>query len=422
MEYLIKSAKIISPNSAYHLKIRDILIKNGRLESVAPKIVSNSAKIIEYKNLHLSTGWIDLYANLQDPGFEHKEDIETGIAAAAAGGFTQIAVSPLSSPIRDSKAQIEYLLNSSKGKAVKLLPYGAVSKKAEGKELAELFDMKNSGAIAFFDGKNSISNPNLLNRALLYAQAFDGLVVNFAHTKELAYQGVVNEGINSTQLGLKGIPVLAESIMVSRDLQLVDYTKGKLHFNCISSGESIQLIAKAIKNKAKVTCDVASYNLLLSDDELAIFDSRLKTLPPLRNKNTIKELIKGIKKGIITAVCSDHQPEDIESKKIEFDHAAFGIINLQTSFSVANTALKNDLSLTEIISLFTNGPASILGLEQQEIVIGNSANFTLFSPDEKFVFTKNQVKSKSKNSPFFGRELTGKVVGIINHNNLILNN
>lgn len=421
MEYLIKSAKIISPNSSLHLKTQDILINNGKIATIATTIESSNAKIIKHKNLHVSTGWVDLHTNLQDPGYEVKEDISSAISAAAAGGFTKIAISPLSSPIRDSKAQIEYVLNSSKGKAVTLLPYGAVSKGAQGKELAELYDMKQSGAVAFFDGKNSISNPNLLNRALLYTQAFEGLVINFPHTKELAYKGVMNEGVSSTNLGLKGIPEIAESTMVSRDLHLLTYTNGKLHFNCISTAESLELIKTAQKNNLNVTCDVASYSLLLSDDELNSFDSRFKTLPPLRDKNCIKKLIKAVKQGTIKAVCSDHLPEDIESKKKELDHAAFGIINLQTSFAAANTALKGEIELTKIIDLFTTGPSEILGLKKVKIEEGEKANLTLFSPDEEFTLTKEMVKSKSKNSPFFGRKLNGKVVGIVNNGKVVLN-
>jgi dihydroorotase len=342
MDLLIKQATIVDKGNDFHGQKVDVLIRQGKIEKIAKSIKAEDVETFEADNLHLSKGWIDLQANFQDPGYEYKEDLESGIKAAAAGGFTKVCLSPLSDPIRDSKAQIEYVYNRTKNTAVELLPYGAISKQAEGKELAELHDMKQAGAIAFSDGKRPVKNPNLLHRALLYTQSFDGLVMNFPHTRELAVEGVMNEGEVSTQLGLKGVAELTEELMISRDLYLVDYTNGRLHFSTISSAEGVKLIERAQKAGAKVSCDVSSAHLLLDDSQLEEFDSRFKTLPPFRNKSTIKALIKGIKKGVINAISSDHWPEDIESKKKEFDYAAFGIINIQTAFAAANTALKND--------------------------------------------------------------------------------
>ncbi|MEX2379994.1 MAG: dihydroorotase [Vicingaceae bacterium] len=298
---------------------------------------------------------------------------------------------------------------------VELLPYGAVSKNAEGNELAELYDMAQAGAQAFFDGKNAIENPNLLMRALDYCRSFDGLVVNFAYNNDISPEGVMNEGKVSTALGLKGIPELAEEIMLNRDLYLVDYTQGKLHFATISSAAAIQLIAAAKKKGAKVSCDISTAHLLLNDTELEDFDSRLKTLPPFRSQQSIQTLVQGIEKGVVDALSSDHWPQDIESKKKEFDHAEFGIINLQTAFAAANTALKKDISLEKLIELFTSGPERILALEKHPIEVGAKANFTLFDPEQDFIFEKKDVLSKSKNSPFFGRKLKGVVYGVVNN-------
>ncbi|MFT6167608.1 MAG: dihydroorotase [Vicingaceae bacterium] len=420
MDVLIKQATIVSEGSPYHLKVKDILIQRGKIVKIDKLISSNGIKEIEAKGLHVSVGWIDLQANIQDPGYEHKEDINSASNAAAAGGFTKIVVSPLSDPVRDSKSQLEYLKKYS-SQPVELLPLGTLSKGANGKELAELYDLKEAGAVGFSDGKKSVKNPNVLNRALLYTQAFDGVVFNFPHTDEVAYQGVMNEGETSTHLGLKGIPELAESLMVARDLNILEYTGGKLHFNCISTSKSIELISKAKKDGMQVTCDLSSYNLLLDETELGEFDTRFKTLPPLRSKGTIKTLIKGIKNGTIDAICSDHTPEDVEEKMKEFDHAAFGIINLQTSFSAANSALRNTFTISEIIPLFTSGPAKVLGLNLGLIEEGEKAELTLFLPEEEFTFTKEMVLSKSKNSPFFNRKLHGKVVGIINGSKVVLN-
>ncbi len=420
MDILIKSALIVDSFSKHHLKKRDVYVTNGRIEKIAERIENKKAKLIEGSDLHVSKGWIDLFANFQVPGFEYKETIESGLNASASGGFTAVGVSPDTLPCRDSKTQIEYLLNQSKKHVVDILPYGAVSKNLEGKELAELSDMKLSGAIAFSDGKNSINNPNLLNRALLYAKAFDGIIMNFPNSADISAKGVMNEGETSTHLGLKGIPELAEELMVARDLYLVDYTDGRLHFNSISASKSVELIAQAKKNGLKVSCDVASYNLLLDDTELEEFDTRFKTLPPLRSKKTISKLISAVKNGTIDAISSDHCPEDIEAKKREFDYASFGIINAQTAFTVANTALSKSISIERLIELFTDGPTKILGLDKPSINEGELANLTIFQPNEKVTFTKEAVLSKSNNSPFFGRELKGKVLGVINEKRVYL--
>lgn len=420
MDVLIKQATIISEGSPYHLKVKDILIQKGKIVEIESSISTSGMKEIKAEGLYVSAGWIDMQANIQDPGFEHKEDIQSATKAAAAGGFTKIVVSAISEPVRDSKSQLEYLKKNA-SPLVELLALGALSKGANGKELAELYDLKEAGAVGFSDGKKSVKNPNVLNRALLYTQAFDGLIFNFPHTEEVAYKGVMNEGETSTNLGLKGIPELAESLMVARDLNILEYTGGRLHFNSISTTKSLELIAKAKKDGLKVTCDVASYNLLLDETELNEFDTRYKTLPPLRSKATINDLINGIKNETIDAICSDHTPEDVEEKMKEFDHAAFGIINLQTSFAAANTALKKKISIAEIIPFFTTKPASILGVTISKIDIGEKAELTLFQPEKEFTFTKAQVLSKSKNSAFFNRKLMGNVVGIMNAGKTALN-
>jgi dihydroorotase len=419
MNVLIKQALIIDPKSQYHLQRKDLLIQKGKIERI-DDLIQADVQEIAGENLHISRGWIDLSANLGDPGFEQKEDLTHGLKAAAAGGFTTVVVSSETSPVRDTKAQVEYLVNNTKQNLVNALPYGSISINNEGKELAELFDLREAGAIAFSDGKKSIQNPNLLLRALQYVKAFDGVVMNFPKVRELS-QGVMNEGVISTHLGLKGIPELAENLMVMRDIKIAEYVEGKIHFNTISSGKSLELIKEAKKNKLPVSCDVAAYQLLLSDEYVQGFDTRFKTQPPLRSKETIQQLIKGIKDGTINAICSDHQPQDIESKKKEFDHAAFGVINLQTAFAAANTALKRKLDISKLIDLFTKGPAELLGIHTPEIKEKEVANITIFQPDTKFTLTKDLILSKSKNSPFINQELYGNVVGVINRNQLHLN-
>ena len=414
MKVLLKSVKIVDKQHPSNGKAVDILIKGGKIEKIGKSLkADNSTTLIEEKGLCVSKGWIDMQANLQDPGFEHKEDIQSGLKAAAAGGFTRVCVSALCHPVRDSKDQIQYLIKQSSSSAVELLPYASLSKQAKGEELSEFYDLQQAGAIGFSDDRRSVRNPNLLKNALLYSKSMDALVMNYPYQSDLSPKGVVNEGEQSTHLGLKGIPKLAEELMLKRDLYLQEYCGGKLHFSTVSSAKSIDLIAGAKKQGATVSCDLASYQLLLSDEELSSYDTRFKTLPPLRSKKEIKELIKMIRQGKVDALSSNHLPEDIDSKKKEFDLASFGVINLQTAVPAAITALEDQLELDEIIVLFTEGPAKVLEIKLPEIAEGENANLTLFNPTKEFTFTKEMVLSKSKNSPFFNRKLKGTVFGII---------
>lgn len=414
MNILIKAAKIVDPNSKHHLKTMDVLVENGLIKKIAKSLSEKADKVIEEKGLHISLGWIDLLANFQEPGYEQMEDFQSGIKAASAGGFTKVILSPATNPVRDSKSEFDYLKSASKNAVVEIYGYAAISANLEGKELSEINETKEAGAIAIFDDRKSIENPNLLKNALLYAKGVDQLVVNFPYTKSLAVLGVMNEGINSTSLGLKGMPAMAETIMVERDLAINEYANGRLHFSTLSVADSIKMVSAAKSKGKKVSCDLASYQILLDDSELAEFDSRFKTLPPLREKANNKELIKLIKQKKVDALCSHHSPQDKEAKKRELDFAAFGVINLQTAFAAANTALEKEIPVEEIIHLFTHGPSKVSGLELGSINEGEHANLSLFNPTKKFIFSKDMVLSKSKNSPFFKRELKGTVVGIIN--------
>jgi dihydroorotase len=421
MDILLKKAKIVSPKSSYNGKTRDILISNGKITKIGTSLNHKKAKIIDEKNLHISAGWFDMNCQLGDPGFEYKEDIKSGTDSAAAGGFTGIACRPNTLPPADSKADIEYILNKSKSSIVDVYPIGALSKETKGEEIAEMFDMHKAGAIAFSDGKKPLANSGVLLRALMYTKAFNGLVINFPHDKQIAPNGYVNESETSTILGLKGIPSLAEEIMINRDVSLLSYTNGKLHFSTISSANSVEIIRKAKKSGLALSSEVAAYHLILDDTNLSDFDSNYKTMPPLRTAKDIKALINGLKDGTIDVICSDHSPQDFESKQKEFEYADFGIIGLETAFAAANTALKKHLSVEEIILKITDNPRKILGLQPVIIEEGETANITLFNPDLKWKPEKKNIKSKSKNSPFINVELTGKSIGIINKGKLYIN-
>jgi dihydroorotase len=421
MNALIKSAKIVDNNSEFNGETVDILIEKGLISKIGLDLKNpNEIKEIHFNNLHVSAGWFDMRANFCDPGNEYKEDLNSGLNAAAKGGFTGVMVMPDSEPATSTKSGIQYIINKTKGNIVDAFPAGSLSHNCEGKEIAEMYDMHSAGAIAFTDNKKSVSKSSLLNRAMLYSQSFNGLIINFPNDREISNSGQINEGIVSTELGLKGIPALAEELMVSRDIFLAEYCNSKIHLSNITTKKSVQLIKDAKKKGIKITADVNSYHLLFDETELLHFDNHFKVNPPLRTKEDIKALITGLKDGTIDVICSDHTPEDIENKQCEFDHSAFGMINLQTSFSAANTAIKNKLDLAEFISKITSSPRRILGLEKIEITVGEKANLTLFSPTEKWTFNKEDIVSKSKNTPFIGKELTGKVYGIINNNKIEL--
>ncbi|HMQ43888.1 MAG TPA: dihydroorotase, partial [Mariniflexile sp.] len=300
---------------------------------------------------------------------------------------------------------------------VTLLPIGALTECSKGEHLAELFDMNTAGAVAFYDYKKPINNPNLLKIALQYASNFGGLVCSFPQENSIAGHGVMNEHITSTTLGLKGIPALAEELQVARDLFLLEYAGGKLHIPTISTAKSVALIREAKKKKLDVTCSVAIHNLYFTDAVLTDFNTHFKVLPPLRIQSDVDALIEAVKDGTIDMVTSDHNPMDIEHKKIEFDHAAFGTIGLESAFA----ALQTIFTTKKTIDVLTRGK-SRFGLEQTPINIGNKLNITLFNPDLRYTFSAKHILSKSKNAIFENASLKGSVYGIISNNQMALNN
>lgn len=416
MNILLKSAKIIDANNKdLHLKSRDILIKNGVIEKIADKIEAPSkTKTVEHPNLHVSIGWFDNSVSFGEPGFEERETIANGLLTASKSGFTDIVLNPTSHPIPDSSSDIVFLKNAALGHATTMYPLGCLTVKGEGRDLAELYDMKNAGAIGYYDFKHALENSNLLKIALQYAQNFNGLVMSFPLDLKIAGKGLVNEGEVSTKLGLKGIPSLAEELQIARDLFILEYTGGKLHIPTISTAGSVKLIAEAKKKGLDVSCSVALHNLFFTDDHLVEFDTHYKIMPPLRAKNDIKALVKGLKDGTIDMVTSDHIPMDIEQKRVEFDNAANGSIGLESAFGGLNTLL--DLETT--ISLLTKGRERF-GLTTPAIKEGEKATLTLFDPDLEYTFDSKNIMSTSKNSMFLGAQLKGKSLGIVSNGQIV---
>jgi dihydroorotase len=418
MSTLIKSATIIDTSSPFNNQQKDILITNGVIEQIETSITTKPEyKVVELENLHVSRGWFDTSVSFGEPGFEERENVANGLNTAAKSGFTVVAVNSNTMPVIDNKSAVEFLINKAIPFATKLHPIASLTQKSEGKEMAELYDMQQSGAIAFGDYNKPISNDNIMKVALLYAQNFGGLVLSFPKNLSIAGEGLANEGFNSTKLGLKGIPALAEHLQIARDLFLLEYTGGKLHIPTISTAKSVALIKDAKSNNLNVTCSVSAHHLTLTDNELHGFDGNLKVTPPLRTQDDCTALINGVKNGTIDIITSDHNPIDIEHKKVEFSSAKNGTIGLESFFGAVNSVL----TLEESIEAITSKPKSIFDIENSLIKVGQKADITLFNPDTAYTFSKENILSTSKNSAFLGKKLKGKAYGIFAKNQLITN-
>ncbi|SDG46927.1 dihydroorotase [Mucilaginibacter sp. P25] len=411
MNLLIKSATILDPGSSFHQQVADILIENGVITRIADDIDADT-ELFDAEGKYVSPGFFDLNCNVGELGLETKEDLRSGTMAAAAGGFTGIALMPNTQPPVHSKSEVEYLLNRSKGNLVNVYPLGTISQKREGKDLAEMYDMYQSGAKAFTDGSRPVQDAGLMERALLYAQGFDALVFSYPEDIAIAGKAKVNEGEISTLLGMKGIPSLAEELMVARDLYLAEYTVSRIHFTTISTARSVELIREAKRKGIEVTCDVAAHHLVLTDESLLGFDSLYKVKPPLRTADDVSALVTGLKDGTIDAIVSQHTPHEIEFKDVEFEVAEYGIIGLQTAFALA---LKAGLPVELIVEKLAVNPREILGVELPVIAEDEKANLVVFDTDAEWEYTAANNKSKSANSPYIGQRLKGKV--LLTYNN-----
>lgn len=420
MNLLIKQATVVDSASPHNGRVVDILIEKGVITQIKKTITPDKGiKTIEGDGLHVSAGWLDMQVNFCDPGNEHKETLTNGLRAAAKGGFTAVCVMSGTNPPLHNKAQIDYVVNRSKNNIVEVYPVGTLSYNQEGKDLSEMYDMKLSGAVAFSDYKKPIKDAGLILRGLQYSTNINSFIITHCDDKTISHGGQMNEGVTATKLGLKGIPALAEEIMLQRNIQILEYTGGKMHIPTISTKGSVDLIKKAKAKKLNITCGVAAYNLLLDETALEGFDTNCKVNPPLRTKEDIEALKKGIADGTIDVIVSDHNPQDIESKDLEFDMADNGMIGLETCFGVLNTGLNQKLAIDVIIDTLTKNPREILNLPQVSVKEGVEANLTLFNPTKKSVFRKENLVSVSKNSAFIERELKGEVIGVINKNTFV---
>jgi dihydroorotase len=448
MKLLIRAARIVDIQSPFNGQVRDVFIENGLIRQIGESLTVDpddsgvSVKIIEQAGLCLSPGWVDMRVSAKDPGYEQKEDLTTVCRAAMLGGFTDIAVLPNTKPVLDSKETIGYIRQATQGQAVNVHPIAAITKKTEGQDFTDMIDLHHAGAVAFSDGEHPLTHPDLLLKTLQYLRPFSGLLMNRPEEQNLTLFGQMNEGLASTLLGLKGMPAMAEEMMIERDLRLLEYlyprtkvredlathelksldndTKEKhglksvgttvLHFSTISTARSVDLIRQAKQQGLPVSCDVAAHQLAFTDSALMGFDTNLKVNPPFRLAADLAGLKEGLADGTIDAIVSDHNPQDDESKNIEFDHAEFGIIGLETAFAVVRTQYP-ELPLEQLIDALTQRPRQILRLPALTIDENQPATLTLFDPDAEWRYER--TASRSKNTPFFGKTFRGKALWII---------
>ncbi|RDC63393.1 dihydroorotase [Adhaeribacter pallidiroseus] len=423
MQVLLKSVKVIAPASEFHQQTVHIHIKDGVISSISADLPAVDATIttIEQPGLCLSPGWLDMNAWVGDPGLEHKEDLQSAAMAAAQGGFTEVICLPNVEPVHQTKNSIRYIQNQSRFLPVSFHAFGAITTDVHGKELTEMIDLHEAGAVAFTDGLQPVQQADVLVKALQYVQYFNGLIIQKPENTSLTQHGLMHEGVVSTQLGLKGMPPLAEEVIIARDLKLLRYTGGRLHFSLISSAEAVQLIREAKQQGLAVTCDMAAYQTAFTDAEMLPFDTNFKVNPPFRTQQDQEALQQGLQDGTIDVLVSGHRPQDPESKNLEFDMAEFGITSLETAFAVANTYLSPVIGLEKVLTKLVEAPRFILNMPVPEIKTGEIANVTLFHPAQNWVPTLATTASKSLNHPFYGQHLQGQVFGIIHKNQCVFN-
>ena len=415
MNIILKSAKVINVESKHNGSKQDILISEGKIKKIGSTISVKNAKTISIKNLHVSVGWFDSSVSFGEPGYEERETLLNGADVAAKSGFTDLLLNPSTNPVLDNQTDISFIKSKSLNSSCNIHPIGALTLSSESKDLAELYDMKNSGAVGFYDFKKPILNSNLLKTALLYSQSFNSVIMSYPQDNSVAKGGLINEGTISVNYGIKGIPNFAEEIQIARDLHVLEYTGGKLHIPTISTKKSLELIKKAKSKGLNVTCSVAVHNLIFNDKKLKDFDTRFKVLPPLREEKDRVALVNGVKTGLIDMVTSDHLPIDLENKKTDIENAKYGTIGLESIFG----SLLSLFDLNQTIEILSRG-REIFNIKKPEFEVGSKASLSLFTIND-YEFSKADILSKSKNSAFLGMKMKGKPIGVINGNKIKIN-
>ncbi|PRX33502.1 dihydroorotase [Orenia metallireducens] len=410
---LLKGGKIIDPIQGSKAKAGEILIVDGKIAKLGENLAAEDAQVIDIEGKVVSPGLIDIHVHLREPGFEHKETIETGTKSAAKGGFTSVACMPNTDPVIDNQTLVEGLLSIAKRDGVvNVYPIGAITKGSQGKELAEIANMKEAGIVAISDDGHPVMNAEMMRLALDYSKDFDLTIVSHCEDKNLAGDGVVNQGYYSTITGLNPISSSSESVMVGREILLAEEAGAKVHIAHISTKESVDLVRQAKKRGVKVTCEVTPHHFTLTDELITSFDTNTKMNPPLRSAEDVAAIKEGLKDGTIDVIATDHAPHAEEEKDVEYNYAPFGIVGLETAVGLVITELVESgiLTLEEAIAKLTINPAQVIGIDKGTLEVGKDADITIIDVDDKWEVKTEELVSKSKNTPFGGYELQGRAV------------
>lgn len=420
MKILIQKARIVDRHSPHHGTIRDILVEDGRIKAVGTDLSVQADKTLAHPGMHVSPGWVDVFSHFCDPGYEYKETLQTGAAAAAAGGYTDVFVLPNTRPVVDTKSQVEYIRRAAADLPARIHPLGAITRGLDGKDLAEMYDMRNSGAVAFSDGTTPVQSAGLLLKGLQYIKAFDGVIIQLPDDRTVGGAGLMNEGIVSTRLGLPGKPMMAEELMVARDIELTRYTGSRIHFTGISSPRSLEYIRAAKAEGLSVSCSVTPHHLYFTDADLSDYDTNLKVYPPLRDGQAVETLRTAVLEGLIDIVASHHFPQEFDSKTVEFEYARPGMSSLETVYPVLRTRLPQ-LSAERTVELLSSGPRWLFGMERASVTEDGEASLTFFDPEGTTLLHAGGTRSRSRNNPFIGTALKGRVIGTLTGGRIHLN-
>ncbi len=424
-KFLLKNLHLLTDSEDGNTKT-DIRINSGKITEIGSGLKSaDDEESHDFNGAYVSPGWMDMHVHLREPGYEHKETIETGVAAAAFGGFTEIACMPNTNPPIHTRDVVEFIINKAKDLPVAVHPIACVTKNRAGESIAEMADMQKGGAVAFSDDGDPVYDAQVMRVALEYSSMLGMPIINHEEDLALSRPGYMNEGKVSARLGLDGTPGIAEEVMIARDILLTEYTGGHIHVAHISTANAVDLVRQAKKKGIKVTTEVCTHHFDLTDEEIEKrhFDTNCKMHPPLRTQEDVDAMIEGLVDGTIDVICTDHAPHSIEEKEVEFIYAPNGIIGLETSWAVTNKCLvqTGKLNLQQVLDKMVYNPRKIMNLNIPVIKEGADANLTIFNTDEKWTFHEKQVRSKSHNSPYLDQEMTGRAVAIFNRGKLVLN-
>ena len=416
MTLVIKNGRVIDPANSLD-EPKDLLIHKGRIKAIeSPGSISFEAgekpSVIDAKGCVVCPGLIDMHVHFREPGFEYKETITSGCQSAAAGGFTSVAVMPNTNPVNDTRAVTEHILSLARTEdIINVYPIAAITQKLEGERLSEMADLKDAGAIAFSDDGRPVMNNELMRRAFEYSKMFKLPLIQHSEMLDLTEGGCMNEGMVSTELGLKGMPTEAEDIMVYRDIALLEKTGGRLHVAHISSKNSVDLVRQAKSRGLSVTCEVAPHHFTLTDEAVRGYDTNTKMSPPLRAIDDVEAIKEGLQDGTIDIIATDHAPHDIADKQVEYQNACFGIVGLETALPLSLKLVDEKiLSMGDVIKKLTSTPADIFNLEAGSLSLDNEADLLIFNPNLEYSIDISKFHSKSKNSPFDGWKVKGKVI------------